>query len=250
MRLLRRYERWRRSENDLMSGAIDVFDRLLARGTGRVAELAQRGMPWVGRSDDGEARVHRTRHGTGRRIARRGALDARTMLGIRTERLAGMAAMLIGVASFSFMDAGLKLLDRALPVRAGGRAARTGGIAGGVRLGDVCGRRAAADADALAAAPDPRRAVGVHDDHLHLRAEVELSLAKTYALFFVAPLLIAVFSIFMLGERVTSQQWVAIAVGFAGVLIVLPARNARASAGSARWRCWALRCVTRCRRCW
>jgi 2-octaprenylphenol hydroxylase len=49
-RILRRYERWRRSENDLMGGAIDVFDRLLARGTGRVAELAQRGMPWVGRS--------------------------------------------------------------------------------------------------------------------------------------------------------------------------------------------------------
>ena len=50
LRILRRYERWRRSENDLMSGAIDVFDRLLARGTGRVAGLAQRGMPWVGRS--------------------------------------------------------------------------------------------------------------------------------------------------------------------------------------------------------
>ncbi|HEU5134443.1 MAG TPA: FAD-dependent monooxygenase [Steroidobacteraceae bacterium] len=49
-RILRRYERWRRSENDLMSGAIDAFDRLLARGTGRIAELAQRGMPWVGRS--------------------------------------------------------------------------------------------------------------------------------------------------------------------------------------------------------
>jgi len=49
-RILRRYERWRRSENDLMSGAIDAFDRLLARGSGRVAEIAQRGMPWVGRS--------------------------------------------------------------------------------------------------------------------------------------------------------------------------------------------------------
>jgi 2-octaprenylphenol hydroxylase len=49
-RILRRYERWRRSENDLMSGAIDVFDRLLARGSGRVAELAQRGMPLVSRS--------------------------------------------------------------------------------------------------------------------------------------------------------------------------------------------------------
>ncbi len=49
-RLLRRYERWRRSENDLMSGAIDVFDRLLARGSGRLAQLAQSGLPWVGRS--------------------------------------------------------------------------------------------------------------------------------------------------------------------------------------------------------
>lgn len=49
-RILRRYERWRRSENELMSAAIDAFDRLLARGSGRVAQLAQRGMPWVGRS--------------------------------------------------------------------------------------------------------------------------------------------------------------------------------------------------------
>jgi ubiquinone biosynthesis UbiH/UbiF/VisC/COQ6 family hydroxylase len=49
-RVLRRYERWRRSENDLMSAAIDAFDRLLARGSGRVAGLAQRGMPLVGRA--------------------------------------------------------------------------------------------------------------------------------------------------------------------------------------------------------
>lgn len=49
-RILRRYERWRRSENDLMSAAIDVFDRLLARGSGRVAEFAQRGMPLVSRA--------------------------------------------------------------------------------------------------------------------------------------------------------------------------------------------------------
>jgi len=49
-RILRRYERWRRAENDLMSAAIDAFDRLLARGTGRIAAIAQRGMPLVGRS--------------------------------------------------------------------------------------------------------------------------------------------------------------------------------------------------------
>jgi len=49
-RILRRYERWRRSENELMAAAIDAFDRLLARGSGRIAEFAQRGLPWVGRS--------------------------------------------------------------------------------------------------------------------------------------------------------------------------------------------------------
>jgi 2-octaprenylphenol hydroxylase len=49
-RILRRYERWRRSENELMSTAIDAFDRLLARGSGRVATLAQRGMPLVNRA--------------------------------------------------------------------------------------------------------------------------------------------------------------------------------------------------------
>jgi ubiquinone biosynthesis UbiH/UbiF/VisC/COQ6 family hydroxylase len=49
-RILRRYERWRRSENELMSAAIDAFDRLLARGSGRVAEVAQRGLPFVQKS--------------------------------------------------------------------------------------------------------------------------------------------------------------------------------------------------------
>jgi len=48
-RILRRYERWRRSENELMSAAIDAFDRLLARGSGKLAETAQRGLPLVGR---------------------------------------------------------------------------------------------------------------------------------------------------------------------------------------------------------
>jgi drug/metabolite transporter (DMT)-like permease len=50
----------------------------------------------------------------------------------------------------------------------------------------------------------------------------QLSLAKTYALFFVAPLLIAIFSVVMLGEHVRRAQWVAIAIGFAGVLFVRP----------------------------
>jgi len=48
-----------------------------------------------------------------------------------------------------------------------------------------------------------------------------LTLAKTYSIFFIAPLMIALLSIVLLGERVQRAQWGAIAVGFAGVLIVL-----------------------------
>jgi len=45
------------------------------------------------------------------------------------------------------------------------------------------------------------------------------SLTKAYALFFVAPLLIVIFSIVLLGEKVGRVQWLAIIIGFAGVLI-------------------------------
>ena len=75
-----------------------------------------------------------------------------------------------------------------------------------------------------------------------------LSLAKAYALFFVAPLLIAIFSIVMLGETVERVQWLAIVIGFAGVLIVRR-RTSAGSAGCVRWRssaprvCYALSSV-------
>lgn len=48
-----------------------------------------------------------------------------------------------------------------------------------------------------------------------------LPLSEAYAIFFVAPLLITVFAALILRERVGPQRWVAIAVGFAGMLIVL-----------------------------
>ena len=38
------------------------------------------------------------------------------MLGIKSERLAGMASMLMGVASFACMDAALKLLSTDYPL--------------------------------------------------------------------------------------------------------------------------------------
>jgi drug/metabolite transporter (DMT)-like permease len=54
----------------------------------------------------------------------------------------------------------------------------------------------------------------------------ELSLSATYTLFFIAPLLIALLSTPVLGERVARAHWWAIAGGFAGVLIALQPQTA------------------------
>ena len=52
LRVLRRYERWRKTETRMMSLAIDAFDRMLAHGTGPLSRLAQRGLGWVNRSQE------------------------------------------------------------------------------------------------------------------------------------------------------------------------------------------------------
>ena len=52
LRVLRQYERWRKSEVAFMSTAIDAFDRFLAHGSGPLSRLAQRGLSWVGRSQE------------------------------------------------------------------------------------------------------------------------------------------------------------------------------------------------------
>jgi drug/metabolite transporter (DMT)-like permease len=49
----------------------------------------------------------------------------------------------------------------------------------------------------------------------------ESSLATTYSIFMCAPLLVSAISVPMLGERVARTQWIAIAVGMAGVLLML-----------------------------
>lgn len=50
--VLRRYERWRKSEIAPMAIAIDAFNRHLAHGVGPLSRLAQRGLSWVNRSDE------------------------------------------------------------------------------------------------------------------------------------------------------------------------------------------------------
>jgi drug/metabolite transporter (DMT)-like permease len=48
-----------------------------------------------------------------------------------------------------------------------------------------------------------------------------LPLSTAYTIFFVAPLLITALSVPVLGEKVGPRRWIAIAVGFLGVMVVL-----------------------------
>jgi 2-octaprenylphenol hydroxylase len=50
LRVLRRYERWRKGENETMGRAFDLLNRFLAFGTDPAGQLAARGMGLVGRS--------------------------------------------------------------------------------------------------------------------------------------------------------------------------------------------------------
>lgn len=52
LRVLRHYERWRKSEVAMMSSAIDAFDRFLAHGRGPISRIAQKGLGWVNRSHE------------------------------------------------------------------------------------------------------------------------------------------------------------------------------------------------------
>lgn len=54
----------------------------------------------------------------------------------------------------------------------------------------------------------------------------ELPLTEAYTIFFIAPLLITILSIPVLKEKVQRLHWVAIAIGFAGVLIAMRPQGA------------------------
>jgi drug/metabolite transporter (DMT)-like permease len=49
----------------------------------------------------------------------------------------------------------------------------------------------------------------------------ESSLSATYSIFMCAPLVVAALSVPLLGEKVAAAQWIAIAVGLGGVLVML-----------------------------
>ena len=140
------------------------------------------------------------------------------------ENLRGILAMLLAVALFSVMDAQLKLLAAhygpmqvsflrgaaslpfvLLPIVLRGRVGRLKMV--NVRLHLL------------------RGALSVLMLGSFIFAVRESSLATTYSIFMCAPLLVAALSVPLLGERVARYQWIAIAVGLGGVLLMLAPRN-------------------------
>jgi drug/metabolite transporter (DMT)-like permease len=138
----------------------------------------------------------------------------------RRENLKAAVVMMVGVASFSLMDAGLKILSphyepmqvaairglSSLPIVMVW-VALSGGFRQLVRVRfPLHIARGLLGIGMLAAF-----AYGLR----------HLPLAEAYAIFFVAPLLITAFAVPILGERVGWRRWIAIVVGLCGVLIVL-----------------------------
>lgn len=68
----------------------------------------------------------------------------------------------------------------------------------------------------------------------------ESSLATTYSIFMFAPLLVAGLSVPILKEKVVSGQWLAIGVGFAGVLLMLGPVNGQWLSTGSLWAVVAL----------
>jgi len=138
----------------------------------------------------------------------------------RPREMSGLVAMLVAAGAFAFMDAGLKLLTVHYP------AAQVAALRGWSALPVVFAWALVAGGAAQLwrirwRLHLVRGVLGVGMMVSFAFALKTLSLARAYSLFFVAPMLIALLSTVMLGERVRRPQWIAILVGFAGVLVVL-----------------------------
>lgn len=148
----------------------------------------------------------------------------------RSGNLRSIVAMLIAVGCFALMDAVLKTLSTRYPVLQ--IAALRGMTALPLVLLYLSWRGAW---PTLLRIRWPlhllRGALGIVMLSLFTLSVRHLPLSASYTLFFVAPLLITVLSVPVLGERVPRAHWWAIGVGFVGVLIALRPDGQALSAG-------------------
>lgn len=139
---------------------------------------------------------------------------------LQNDRIAGLAAMFVAVGVFSFMDAGLKVLSGAYPP------AEVAAIRGlsGVPL--IIGWAAFSGGLhqllpvrwGLQIARGLMGVVMIATFSYSIRF---LGLTEAYTIYFLAPIIVTLLSMMLLGDRIHGVQWFAIVLGFCGVLIAL-----------------------------
>lgn len=138
----------------------------------------------------------------------------------RDSNLRGIGAMLLAVAMFSLMDTGLKLLSPHYPALQ--VAAMRAFSSLPLVLAYVAWRGAFRTLVRVRWSLHLLRGVlGIGMLSLFAFGLRHLPLAEAYSIFFIAPLLITVLSVPILGERVDSARWIAVLVGLLGVIVVL-----------------------------
>jgi drug/metabolite transporter (DMT)-like permease len=66
-----------------------------------------------------------------------------------------------------------------------------------------------------------RGITGVLASMMSIYSFTHLPIAEAYALIFLVPFAVTLFSVIILGEKVSWQRWLAVAIGFAGILLVI-----------------------------
>jgi drug/metabolite transporter (DMT)-like permease len=134
--------------------------------------------------------------------------------------LRSIQAMLLAVVAFSIMDTMMKLLAAEFPPM------QVAALRGLSSLPLVCAYVAWRGAfKGILRIRWPlhilRGVIGIGMLALFAYGVNTLSLAEAYTIYFVGPILITALSAPVLGERVNGARWIAIAIGMAGVLVVL-----------------------------
>ncbi len=138
----------------------------------------------------------------------------------RPENLHGIAAMVVSVAFFALMDAAMKHLSNTYP------ALQIAAMRGLASLPLVCGFVLwQSQVGTLWHIRWPlhllRGAMGIAMLPLFVFALRDMPMSSVYAIVFIGPLLITLLSVPVLREKVRTAHWIAIGVGFAGVLVAL-----------------------------
>ncbi len=143
-----------------------------------------------------------------------------TLTSARSGNLRSIYAMLIAVVMFSLMDVAMKLLSAHFP------AIQVAALRALVSLPLVfayVGWRGAFGTMLRVrwGMHAMRALLGIAMLAMFAFGLQSLSLAEAYSIFFIAPALITALSVLFLKEHVSFARWIAIAVGMAGVLVVL-----------------------------